>query len=73
MPVLHAHDAGSAEFADAAERRVRARRLDQQRWRNVTGAAITGGVTADSGVARWRADGLWTVRGRHRLDLPWCG
>jgi hypothetical protein len=34
---------------------------------------ITGGVTADSGVASRRADGLWTVRGRHRFDLPWCG
>ena len=34
---------------------------------------VTGGVTADSGVARWRADGLWTMRGRHRFDLPWRG
>jgi hypothetical protein len=34
---------------------------------------IAGGVTAGSGVASWRAVGLWTVRGRHRFDLPWCG
>ncbi len=34
---------------------------------------IAGGVTAGSGVASWRAGGLWTVRGGHRFDLPWCG
>ena len=34
---------------------------------------IAGGVTTGCGVARWRAGGLWTVRGGHRLDLPWCG
>jgi hypothetical protein len=31
---------------------------------------ITGGVTAGSGVASWRAGGLRAVRGRHRFELP---
>jgi hypothetical protein len=34
---------------------------------------ITGGMTADFGVARWRTDGPRPVRGRHRFDLPCCG
>jgi hypothetical protein len=34
---------------------------------------IAGGVTTGSGVASRRAGGLWTARGGHRFDLPWCG
>jgi hypothetical protein len=33
---------------------------------------ITGAVTAGHDVASWRTGGLRAVRGRRRLDLPWC-
>jgi hypothetical protein len=36
----------------------------------VRGGSIAGGATADSGVVSWHADAHWTVRGRHRFDLP---